>query len=62
MATMLAFWCGVRVVYVNSILNYIPRFEMISWAYPLTWALSSIVLTIALLRSDWTKAFENKTT
>ena len=59
MAAMLAFWCGVRVVYVNSILNFIPKFQMISVAYPLTWSLSSIVLVIALLRINWIKAFSD---
>ena len=60
MITMLLFWCGVRVVYVNSILHYIPKFEMISWAYPITWTLSSIVLTICLFTVNWEKAFENR--
>ena len=60
MATMLAFWCGVRVVYVTSILKVIPKFQMISWAYPLTWSLSSIVFLIILIRMDWSKAFDGK--
>ena len=55
MITMLAFWCGVRVVYVTSILKIIPKFQMISWAYPLTWSLSSILFVIILLRLDWKK-------
>ena len=59
MATMLAFWCGVRVVYVTSILKIIPQFQMISWAYPLTWSLSSIVFVITLLRMDWNRLFSN---
>lgn len=57
MITMLAFWCGVRVIYVTSILKFIPEFQMISWAYPLTWSLSSILFFIILLRMDWSKAF-----
>lgn len=57
MITMLAFWCGVRVVYVTSILKVIPKFQMISWAYPLTWSLSTIVLLVILLRIDWKRAF-----
>ncbi len=60
MITMLLFWCGVRVVYVTSILKVIPRFEMISWAYPLTWSLSSVVLLVILLRLDFTKVFKTK--
>ena len=60
MVTMLVFWCGVRVAYVTAILKIIPEFQMISWAYPLTWTLSSIVLVGILLRLDWTKAFVKK--
>lgn len=56
MITMLTFWCGVRVLYVTAILKILPEFQMISWAYPLTWALSAAVLLIVLLRMDWTKA------
>lgn len=55
MITMLAFWCGVRVIYVSGILKIIPEFKMISWAYPLTWSLSSIVFLIILLRMNWEK-------
>lgn len=61
MITMLAFWCGVRVLYVTLILKVIPEFQMISWAYPLTWSLSAILFTIILLRMDWTKAFAETT-
>lgn len=57
MATMLAFWCGVRVIYVTSILKIVPQFQMISWAYPLTWSLSSIVFFVVLIKMDWTRAF-----
>lgn len=53
MATMLAFWCGVRILYVTVILQYIPKFQMIAWAYPLTWTLSSLVLAGALWKLDW---------
>lgn len=57
MMTMLAFWCGVRVLYVTSILKIIPKFQMISWAYPLTWSLSTIVFAAVLFRYDWKKGF-----
>lgn len=60
MIAMLSFWCGVRVIYVTSILKIIPKFSMISWAYPLTWTLSSILLMAVLLTSDWTRSFEKK--
>ena len=60
MAAMLTFWCGLRIVYVTTALNFIPQFTTISWAYPLTWSCSSIVFLLFLLFSDWTHAFEKK--
>ncbi len=60
MITMLAFWCGVRIIYVTTTLRFIPKFSVISWAYPLTWSLSSIVFLIFLLKSDWVHSFEKK--
>lgn len=60
MVTMLAFWCGVRVIYVTSILKVIPKFQMISWAYPLTWSLSSIVFLVIILKLDWNNVFNKK--
>lgn len=60
MATMLTFWCGVRILYVSLALRVIPEFAMISKAYPITWSCSSIVFLLFLLRSDWTHAFERR--
>lgn len=60
MVTMLAFWCGVRILYVTQTLKFIPKFATISWAYPLTWSLSSIVFLIFLLKSDWAHAWKEK--
>lgn len=53
MLTMLAFWCGVRIIYVTVTLQFINEFAVISWAYPLTWFLSTVVFAIVLLKNDW---------
>ncbi len=58
MITMLLFWCGVRVTYVTQAVKLIPEFQTISFAYPLTWSLSSIVFFVFLLKSDWTHYYE----
>lgn len=58
MITMLSFWCVIRIIYVTIAIRIVPQFTTICWCYPLTWALSSIVFTIWLLRSDWTHAYE----
>ena len=60
MVTMLAFWCGVRIVYVTQTIKVIPEFATISWAYPLTWSLSSIVFLLFLIKSDWANAWQEK--
>lgn len=61
MITMLLFWCGVRVIYVTQAVRLIPEFQTISFAYPLTWSLSSIVFLVFLLKSDWTHYYEKHT-
>ncbi|MCD7955047.1 MAG: MATE family efflux transporter [Lachnospiraceae bacterium] len=60
MLTMLAFWCGVRILYVTVALRYFPVYQTIAWAYPLTWSLSSVVFLVYLLRSDWLHSYEKK--
>lgn len=60
MLTMLAFWCIIRVLYVTITISYIPKFQVISWAYPITWTLSSIVFIIILLFMDWVHGLEKK--
>lgn len=70
MVTMLAFWCGVRILYVTTAMNQaiaqlqaagiagLPNFNIVSWAYPITWSCSTVVFLCFLLFSDWTHAFE----
>ena len=58
MLTMLLFWCGVRILYVTMAVKVFPVFQTVSWAYPLTWTLSSVTFLIALLKMDWVHAVE----
>ena len=58
MATMLGFWCGIRVLYVTVAIRVFPVFRTVCWAYPITWSLSSIVFLWFLLKTDWVHAFE----
>ena len=55
MITMLICWCGIRILYVTLALKVAPQFQTISWAYPLTWGLSVIALTVFMVRVDWRK-------
>ena len=42
-------------MYVTLALKVAPQFQTISWAYPLTWGLSVIALTVFMVRVDWRK-------
>ncbi len=55
MFVMLFCWCVVRVVYVTTIMKFIQDLTVVFYVYPLTWALSSIVFLIYLLKSNWLK-------
>ena len=53
MFIMITFWCVVRVTYLNIVVPIFPSMDTISWAYPLTWSMSSIVYLIYYLRIKW---------
>jgi len=58
MFTMLAIWCVFRVSYITVAVRYIPKLTTVSWAYPITWSLSSIVFLIYFLCADWIHNFD----
>ncbi|MEG1043162.1 MAG: MATE family efflux transporter [Oscillospiraceae bacterium] len=58
MLVMLVCWCIIRVSYITVVTNLIPQIQVIFWAYPLTWTLSSIIFLIYYLKSDWVYSFD----
>ena len=58
MLVMLVFWCIVRAPYISVIVKFIPDIQVIFWAYPLTWFLSSVVFVIYYKKADWVHEFE----
>lgn len=58
MVVMMAFWCIFRVVYISAIVHFIPEISVIFWAYPITWALSSLTFFIYYHKSDWIHGLE----
>lgn len=59
MIVMMVCWCIIRVSYITIIVRFIPVINVIFWAYPLTWSLSSIIFTIYYFKSDWIHSFAN---
>ena len=60
MVTMLAVWCIFRVSYITVAIRYINRLETVSWAYPITWTISSVILLICFFKSDWLHHFRRQ--
>ena len=58
MFTMLACWCVIRVTYISVAVKYVNQLTTVSWAYPITWTLSSIVFLVYFLKGDWIHNFD----
>lgn len=53
MFVMLSIWCILRVTYITVALSFSHTIDLVYWAYPMTWTLSSIVFVIYMKTSDW---------
>ena len=60
MFTMLAIWCVLRVTYISIAVKFVNELTTVSWAYPITWSLSSIIFLIYLLKADWIHNFDRQ--
>ncbi len=60
MFTMLACWCVIRVSYITVAVRLVNQLTTVSWAYPITWSLSSIVFLIYFLKADWIHNFDKQ--
>ena len=58
MAIMLSVWCVFRICYIFTVMHFFHDISYIYWAYPLTWAISSVIYLIYYLKSDWVHGFE----
>ncbi|WP_167958249.1 MATE family efflux transporter [Anaerosporobacter faecicola] len=58
MITMLITWCLIRITYITIAVRVVPKIDVIFWAYPLTWTLSSIIFLIYYKKVDWIHNFE----
>ena len=60
MFVMMIVWCGVRVTYISIVIRIIPVINVIYWAYPLTWFISSMIFLILFLKTDWIHGLEKQ--
>ncbi len=59
MCVMLSIWCVLRISYIIVVMRLTGDISLIYWAYPLTWAISSVIYLIYYLRSDWVHGFDS---
>ena len=60
MFTMLVCWCVIRVSYITIAVRFVPKLTTVSWAYPISWTLSSIIFLIYFLKADWIHNFDRQ--
>lgn len=60
MFVMLASWCLIRITYITVTVHFIPKIQVIFWAYPLTWSISSIIFLLYYLKADWVHNFDKQ--
>ena len=60
MFTMLACWCLFRVTYITIAVKFVNALTTVSWAYPITWTLSSTIFLIYFLKADWIHGFDRE--
>lgn len=53
MAVMLLSWCVIRCIYIQFVTLTFHDINLVFWAYPLTWSISSIIFLLYYLKSDW---------
>lgn len=58
MIVMLISWCMIRITYITVTVHFIPKIQVIFWAYPLTWSISSIIFLIYYMKADWIHNFD----
>ena len=55
MLVMLICWCLIRVTYITIVTQFIPEIQVVFWAYPLTWTLSSLIFYVYYRKIHWDK-------
>lgn len=58
MTIMLSVWCVFRILYIMTVMRLTGEIGYIYWAYPITWAISSVIYLIYYLKSDWIHGFD----
>lgn len=58
MLIMFGIWCVFRILYISIAMQISHNIQLIFWAYPITWTISSILYLIYYKKSDWVYGFD----
>lgn len=59
MIVMLICWCAIRITYITIMIKLLPDIQVVFWAYPFTWFLSSVIFMIYYKKADWIHSFSD---
>lgn len=60
MTVMLSVWCVGRISYIVAVMKLFGEIQYVFRAYPITWAVSSVIYLFYYLFSDWIHGFEKQ--
>lgn len=55
MIIMLSIWCVFRILYITTMVHFIPNITVVFTAYPITWGISGILFIWALRNGRWSQ-------
>lgn len=58
MLVMLLTWCAARVTFIKLMVRWVNSIQVVFWAYPLTWLMSSVIFFYYYRHVDWMHAFD----
>ena len=58
MLVMLLTWCAARVTFITLMVKWVNSIQVVFWAYPLTWLMSSVIFFYYYRHVDWMHAFD----
>lgn len=53
MFVMLGCWCVFRIVYITAAVSVVPEIQMVFWAYPITWSMSTVIFALYARHTPW---------
>ena len=53
MFVMVGCWCVLRVIWIQLMVPFTQDIRVVFWSYPITWAVSALILTIYFFKVDW---------